>query len=175
MRILALDLGSVTGVTYGVVGEIPATTVWRMPKGDAYEVGRFLASFEDKLDRALAAGVDLLALEAYVPNSNFGQNNKNTDRRLGPMAGICEKQAFRAGIEVAEEYVGTIRKDFCGNGRAKKPEVMATAKLRGFFPHTHDEADSIAVWWYAAKTYRPALAVRYDPLFKNEGARRALF
>lgn len=41
--------------------------------------------------------------------------------------------------------VGTIKAQLCGNGRAKKPEIIKAVRARGFSPCNSDEADALAI------------------------------
>lgn len=48
--------------------------------------------------------------------------------------------------------VGTLKKFWTGKGNAKKPDMMAEARKRGFEPDTDNEADALAGWhWLQAQ------------------------
>jgi Holliday junction resolvasome RuvABC endonuclease subunit len=52
-------------------------------------------------------------------------------------------------IRLIPVSVGTIKKSFTGNGRAKKEAVIAEARRRGFRPADDNEADSLAILHFA--------------------------
>jgi hypothetical protein len=52
-------------------------------------------------------------------------------------------------IRLVPVSVGTIKKSFTGNGRAKKEDMFAEARRRGFKPADDNEADSLAILHYA--------------------------
>jgi Holliday junction resolvasome RuvABC endonuclease subunit len=166
--ILALDLGTQTGVAYGCAGDAPTLTTWQMPKGGGTEVGRFGCTFEAKL-RAI---VDELQPTLIYYEAPFlmgkGAKNPDTMRRLYGLPMVVEMVACKRGIEVAEAVIKSVRLLFAGAGNAKKYRVWQAAKERGFNPETEHEADAVAVWWHALHErhgHNGDLMALYDPLF----------
>lgn len=52
-------------------------------------------------------------------------------------------------IRLVPVSVSTIKKSFTGNGRAKKEDMFAEARRRGFRPADDNEADSLAILHFA--------------------------
>lgn len=167
MTVLALDLGTWTGVARGIPGEAPVMETWRMPAGDGEDVGAFAAAFAARLHAALD-GVSLLVFEAPFLGPKMTKN-MHTARRILGLCWECEKQAAERDVEVAECNLMTVRKEFAGNGRAEKFEVMAAAERRGFSVTDHHQADAVACWWFtilSTPEWRTHLD-RYEPLLRR--------
>lgn len=159
--ILALDLGTKTGVAYGAPGARPRLETWVMPAGGGRDVGAFAMAFEERVDSMLAhQGVSLVIFEAPYINPYPDQM-----RRAYGMAWAVERLAHTHAIECAEVITGTLKKTFAGNGRAKKSDMILAAKRRGFEPANDHEADAAACWLYAVSMRWPEQAHRFDPIF----------
>ncbi len=170
--ILALDLGTHTGVAYGAVGDAPTLTTWRMPSGEGADVGRFACVFEQRI-RTLVDEIQPSWIGFEAPFLGpVMQDNMDTARRILGLPIIVEMVAHKRGIDCQEYHIGTARKAFTGSGSAKKFRVWQTARARGFAPETEHEADACCVWWNMAHERYGAqgeLLSRYDPLFIEAG------
>lgn len=167
MTLLALDLGTKTGVAYGEVG-IPAARVvsetWALPSGGREDVGPFMSAFEQALSDRLMRGVTVLVYEAPFLGGKLA-NSMHTARRIMGLPAICEMLAYRRGIPCFECVIPTVRSHFADHGRADKEQVMRSARRRGFTIANHHEADAVACWWWAVVCRHPEFAANYDPLF----------
>jgi Holliday junction resolvasome RuvABC endonuclease subunit len=77
------------------------------------------------------------------------------------LAAVCEEMQIKCtGIPVA-----TIKRFMTGRGNATKEEMVAAARLRGFEPQTHDEADALAILSLALKTIGLPKVCRGDGSF----------
>ncbi|MDR0580680.1 MAG: crossover junction endodeoxyribonuclease RuvC [Holosporaceae bacterium] len=77
------------------------------------------------------------------------------------LATVCEEH----GIKCVGLSVGTIKKFMTGKGNATKGEMIAAARLLGFDPQTHDEADALAILLLALKTIGLPAICRDDGSF----------
>jgi len=165
--LLALDLGTKTGVAYGEPG-VPASLVecetWEMPSGGGVDVGAFMHAFERRIDDRLMRGISLLVFEAPFIGPKM-QMNMHVARRLIGMPALCEMLAYRRGIPCFECVIPTVKANFAGHGRADKEMMTREAGKRGFRIANDHEADAAACWWWAVVCRRPDLAHVYDPLF----------
>jgi Holliday junction resolvasome RuvABC endonuclease subunit len=145
MNILALDLGTATGFAIYKDGEIISGAKKlrhdRRASGvRALDFYRWLTQMirehgvnEAYFERVYAhSGVEAAHLYGYFMHT---------------LAAICEEHCIKCvGISV-----GTIKKFMTGKGNATKEEMIAAARLRGFDPQTHDEADALAILFLALK------------------------
>lgn len=146
MIVLALDLATRTGWAKGAAdGGRPRSGVIRLPStGD--DVGAFLAAWEPHCD-ALLKGVDLAVFEApLLPRTT----SFKTVTKLHSLAGLTELQCRKAGVRVRSVQNNRVKKAWTGAGRAEKSAMVARAKQLGFSPADDNEADAIAIWFYAA-------------------------
>ena len=180
-KILALDLGTQTGVALGDAGAPPAEIVcktWQMPKGGGSDVGPFAASFMSQL-KADLDGVSIVIFEAPIMHMGSGGIDPATGkskrrgfqpdvvRRFYGMAFAIEGVCAIKGIECYEATISSLKKEFAGNGRAEKEDMIISARRRGFPVKNEHEADAVACWYHViGKRFRPMLD-RYDPDFRE--------
>lgn len=166
--ILALDLGTKTGVAFGSPGERPRLKTWVMPAGGGADVGPFMSAFEQRLSEFLCFNaVTLFVFEApYVGPKMLG--NMHTARRLIGLPAICEMLAHRHAVECAECNILTVKRDFAGHGRAEKSDMIRAAKMRGFEPANEHEADALGCWVYTIGIRFRQHAHLYDPMWRGK-------
>lgn len=146
--ILSLDIATLTGWAVGPVGaEIPISGCQRIT-----HPGADLAVTFHKFDHWLADLItvhdpSLIVFEAPVPRQNV--HGFQTARKLLGLAAVCELVAYQREVECREAAVQTVRKHFCGNGRADKQDVIARCVARGWNVTDDNEADALALWDYA--------------------------
>ena len=151
--IVALDLATRTGwARWRADAEVSHGTV-TLPKTGP-DVGRFLAAFDDRLVSVLALAPDVVVFEAPWVGA---RTHQNTARKLMCLAGFLEFFCHRADIPCREVNNASVRKHFCGKGRAPRKElkhlVMQACRARGWTPANDDEADALAVLDFAAHVY----------------------
>lgn len=166
--ILALDLGTATGVVRGRPGDRPSLATWRLPASGGADVGAYAVAFSDHLAAALAdrsdGGVGMVVFEAPFLGPKMA-TNMHTARRLLWAPGEVERQCAMAGVLCGEASMQEARKAFTGSGRADKADIVAAARRRGFDVADHHQADAAAVWFLIVAARFPAHAGVYDPLF----------
>lgn len=69
----------------------------------------------------------------------------------GAFLALMELAADSHRITLAPVGVGVIKKHWTGRGNAKKDEMLAEAKRRGFRPETDNDADALAILDWAIK------------------------
>lgn len=160
MRVLALDVATVTGfaVDRPAGGDAPTTGAFRVKVVDE-DLGAAFLDFEERVEDLIAVHQPaVLAFEApLVIGGGRGTTrptNHNTIRLLFGLAAIAELVGTRRQLRVFEAHIGTVRRHFCGSGRADKADVMARCRLLGWDVKTNDAADGAAIWDFARHTLR---------------------
>jgi len=185
-RILAVDLGAISGSAFLTPGDKP---LWRSENftfvASPYDsglptrpslaktwptAGRVLARTRNWLDELIrGTEADLLVLEAPFIAVKF---NNSTIRQLYGFAAIAAELADRNGICYLEVTTPKVCKFFTGKGAwggrdAKKAATIRMCGLYGFNTATTDESDAIAVALYAEAILYPQIAADrgVGPLF----------
>lgn len=156
MKILALDVATVTGYAIGHAGDIPQSGSVRLKRrDDGADVAAFnmLAFLRDRfvLDKP-----DLVAIEHFL----------NPVAQKSADAVILQLQCFGVAVAACQAYsiryetphMDAIRKHFCGQARAGKREdtkrmVLNRAKALRYIPSDcsdDNRADACALFDYAA-------------------------
>jgi Holliday junction resolvasome RuvABC endonuclease subunit len=164
--LLALDIATRTGWAYGRVPlrgttALEASAV-RPPKPDsgiirvlteAGGLGHFLAEFEERLTGLLddkRPGGLIIEAPLLPKLTSF-----ETVCKLMSMAGIAQKVADQWRIRwrrIAQP--ASIKKHFAGKGNAKKPDMIAACRQRGWEVFDDNEADALAIWDLGCALYR---------------------
>ncbi len=157
--LLALDLATRIGWCCGRGERLPAVgshALSSRPNG----IGAFLSEFEIWLAMVLTdVEPEIVIFESPAP---AGFNSLSSIRKTLGLAGIAEMVCHRRNIEAREVAPATVKKQLSGNGRAKKPEMMAAARAYGIDPKFHDEADAFGIWLCAIRQLRREHAPRWD-------------
>lgn len=154
---MALDLSTSTGIAFDLPGrDAPLLETLRLPKPpDPDDFGvRYAALAGAIRDRIAVHGLKALAYEAPIMTGKGVVMNRRTAQLLIGLTAIVELVAHEAGIPVYMEEVSTVRKHFCGNGRADKPAVMARCRTLGWAARNDNEADAAALCDYVRHTLR---------------------
>lgn len=140
MNTLALDLGTATGFALRHNGA-NVTGTWSFKPSRFDGGGMRYLKFRRKLDETFHEyAIDVVYYEAV--RRHLGVDAAHAyGGFLGQLGALCEE------LEIPYEGVpvGTIKKWFTGKGNAKKHEMIAEAKKRGFAPTDDNEADAIAI------------------------------
>lgn len=149
-NILALDLATALGWAVNPPGEQPAFGTEVLPS-TGKEVGPFIAAY----DRWLRDTLELQkpALVIYEQPSLFAKTNPDTVIKLNGLATHTEWLCFRKGFAVRSANPSQLKKFFTGSGRAKKPEMVAEARRRGWKVVDDNQADACAVRAWAIFCY----------------------
>lgn len=150
MNILTLDLATSTGWAFGSPGAVPSFGTHVLPSTGA-NVGRFLASHADWMRSIISENeINHVCFEAPILPK---KTQIVTLRKLYSLAGLTELMCHRHGIDCTEADNSKVKKYFAGKSYAKKPEMIAAAKDRGFDVRNDDEADAIAIWIYTVNRF----------------------
>ena len=141
MKILALDL-SVTGTGWATNedGEphYSGIITHTKPKKGVYQHPMVrLNRIKEEVDR-LSYDAKLVVMEGY----SYGNNQRA--HQLAELGGLIRWHLWYLGIPYVEVAPTTLKKFATGTGKAKKPEVIASAIRRlGYERHDDNEADAL--------------------------------
>jgi hypothetical protein len=167
MRVLALDIATVSGWAFGEPGTAPTFGHWRLaqpsePRAHAHR------AFRAWLETWMAKGPDQIVYESPLqPMMAAGKTNIGTTRLL---IGLCEhlEEWAHGRVELSEVPVWQVRAHFIGRNfksATAKALTMERCHDLGWQTQTPDEADACALWDYKCCLLRPDLAERTAPLF----------
>lgn len=174
--ILALDLGTATGVARGVAGVPPSDVTfetWEMPRGGGRDVGPFAAVFMSKFKASLV-GVDIVIFEQPFmatykrEDGRGGGMSPDTVRRFYGMSFLIEGVCSLRGIQCAEVNIKKLKASFGGKGDASKADMILSANRRGFRVSNEHEADAVACWWHVVSLAFPEHLPKYDPIYRGQ-------
>lgn len=144
--ILALDLASIIGFACGSPELLGEAVHGSFALPSDVNLGRQYAAFADWLaDKITRHEPTELVIEAPF----LGQSLR-AGRKLFALTGIAELIAWRRDLRFSEHHASSVRKTFCGSGRADKDRVVAECRHRGFAPRDDNAADAIALLHHAA-------------------------
>lgn len=151
--ILALDIATITGWAIGPINATAPLNGSHRIAAPGADIAYTLVKFERwLLDFLTVKTPSLVVFEAPVPRS--AAHGFQTARKLLGLIAVCELVCFRSGIQCREAAIQTVRKHFCGNGRADKEAVQAMCAARGWAFADDNAADALALWSYSAETLK---------------------
>lgn len=158
LKVMALDLGTVTGVAVGCAGEAPALQTEILGKG--LEHGARFSALRRTVGRLLTDhGPDLLVIEAPIPAGPKGKAAR-LELAYGYRASVYDA-AYTRATRVREFSVSSVRAHFIGEGNmeseAAKAAVFSRCRSLGWDPQNTDESDAAAVWDLACSILAPHL------------------
>ncbi|MDF3606532.1 hypothetical protein PE067_10510 [Paracoccus sp. DMF-8] len=150
--ILCLDLATTTGWASGVPGERPVSHKVRFGKtgaDDGEVIGKLMQWLGDYIT---STDFGMVVFEAPVGPGMAGRTNFKTMARLVGMCKAVEAVCYLHNVPVYQASAATIRKEVLGTGRPENPKaaVMAEMRARGFDPADDNEADALALYFYAS-------------------------
>lgn len=102
-----------------------------------------------------------------------GHKSGTAGDAYGGFKALVELAADSHRLELHPVHVATVKKHWTGDGRAKKPEMVAEAAARGFRVRDDNEADALAVLhWAEAKLRGEWKPTPKKPKSKKAGAVR---
>lgn len=162
-RLISLDLATRIGLAFGNIGREPDYCASLLDSGGD-DVGRFVQSFDAFLDRFVfdSRGMPRHCLLIYESPVLPPQTSFKTLRKLYLLPGFLEWRCHARGLPVREATPSQVKKFWTGKGNAKKPEMVATAQRWGYpvREDQQDEADALALWWFAVEQIAPHLVER---------------
>lgn len=180
IRILALDIATVTGLAFGTPGDQPYYFAHRMAKTG------------DDDDDAVAEMIRWLNgifktyqpthfyREASLPSSGMGAKTTHaTSTRLIGLNKAAGATAVLRGIPRSNRrdvFPQTHRKFFVGQARPENPKAATIKRCRemGWEPQDDNVADALAIWSFACAQIAPDTALDTTPLFSPRKRREAL-
>lgn len=163
MRLLYLDLATVTGWAVGDVTDHPAFGSIRLPK-TGRNLGQYGNAFEDWLcDKIAKEKPTHVGFESPFLGAGL---NLNTTRKLTGLCFVTEMACEREGIGVSETNYSKVRVYALGDRKLPKlpakerkiewkKRMVQAAQFRGYDVHDDNEADAVLGWEYTAKTRFP--------------------
>lgn len=147
--ILALDLGTTTGWAVRTFeGLITSGTVCFRPRrfdGGGMRYLRFI-NWLTEIDR-LSGPIGAIYFEEV--RSHAGTDAAHT---FGGLMATLTSWGELQGVPYAGVPVGTIKRHWTGKGNAPKAAMIAAARVRGFAPVDDNEADALAILFWALET-----------------------
>lgn len=147
--VLALDLGTTTGWALQTTdGLVTSGTVSFRPS--RYDGGgmRYLR-FRGWLDQLAEEAGPIAAIHFEEVRRHAGTDAAHV---YGGLLATLTAWAETADIAYQGVPVGTIKRHATGKGNADKAAMMAAARARGFSPADDNEADAIAILFWALET-----------------------
>ncbi len=147
--ILALDLGTITGwALRGYDGLITSGTVSFKPSrfdGGGMRYLRF-QNWLSEMDR-LSGPISAIYFEEV--RRHIGTDAAHV---FGGLMAVLTAWAEMRGVPYQGVPVGTIKQSATGRGNASKSMMIDAARARGFDPRDDNEADAIAILFWAIET-----------------------
>lgn len=163
MRVLALDVATVTGCAFGVAGDKPRAWEVDLGKGAA-DQARFAKAISFARWACEKFEPDLVAIEAPVGGAK-------TSHLLVGMWACIMGEVHRCKTTPIKCDIATVRKHFLGKhltakhyphlkpAQAKleiKRAVMNRCRVMGWQAETDNCGDALAIWDYACSTHSPS-------------------
>ena len=147
--ILALDLGTTTGwALRSSDGLITSGTLSLKPS--RYDGGGMrYVRFRAWLDQLARDAGPIGAIHFEEVRRHVGTDAAHV---YGGLLATLTAWAETAGIPYQGVPVGTIKRHATGKGNAPKEAMIAAARARGFYPADDNEADAIAILFWAIET-----------------------
>lgn len=147
ITILALDLGTKCG--YAIRsrdGKIIHGTEAFTPR-KSWTAGQRWQRFRSWLSETIVTN----QINAIVYEDVRRHIGTDAAHAYGAFLALMELAADSHRLTLAPVGVGVIKKHWTGRGNAKKDEMLAEAKRRGFRPETDNDADALAILDWAIK------------------------
>lgn len=155
--LLCLDLASTIGFACGSPDLLGEAVHGSLTLPNDVNLGRQYGVFSNWLAEAIT---DYKPTDLVIEAPFLGKSLR-AGRKLFALTGIAELIAWRRDLRYLEYASASVRKTFCGSGRAKKPDVIAACERRGFAPRDDNAADAIALLHHAVFVTKPP--ADFDP------------
>lgn len=141
MTTLALDLGTNCGFALEHPVEGVQSGTWCFQTRRHEDAGMRFVRFRETLDTMRKNnGVTKIYFEEVRRHAGT-----TAAHIYGGFMAVLKMWCVANGVSYESVPVGEIKKSFTGKGNAKKDEMIAEAKRRGFSPGDDNEADAIAI------------------------------
>ncbi len=147
MKVLALDVATVTGVCVGEAGTNNPRLSSIYVENEDLSIGQFLLGASKQYRTLIKTEApDLILIESPVKNP-FDSLIKL--RKILGLLGCIETIAAELKIKCKEIDPKKVKLVLSGDGRAKKDHQILAAMAMGFTPASHDESDALGLWLLA--------------------------
>lgn len=164
--ILALDVASQMGVAEGRVGETPRSYTVDLGDNNLTMPERAAKATLWIARRMLVDHPDWIYIEAPLnPVASRSADATIVSLTLfGAIAGPAQGKLKNVRLG----NVQAVRRAFIGSGRPTHPKDRSKAMCRalGWSPKTLDEADALALWWWAGTKHAPRFYTPITPLLQ---------
>lgn len=151
MRVLAIDPGSTTGWALGSVLDgkpvIGLSGTWNIAPRRGESSGWRYIKFRRYLEEVLAA---YPGLKAVVYEMQHHRGASATEYAIGCVA-VIQEFCAQHSLEHASVHSTTLKKFATGHGNAKKPDMMAAGKAKGWKFADDNECDALWIAEYALR------------------------
>ncbi len=138
MTCLALDISLKTGYAFDRGGSIQfGTRDFEGLAGNDCRVGQYFGGWVEGLIETVHP--EIIAIERPF------LRHQGPTRLLFGLVWEASIIAYKRGIPVVEYAPVSIKKFITGNGKAKKPEVIAAVRQKGYKVTNDDEGDAVAL------------------------------
>jgi len=143
MRIAAVDLGHTAGL---VVGDTPSSFCVHLlhQKSSSKWEGEHYQNFQDNLTQCCSEGVEAIFYEKVARHAGT-----RAAHVYGAYEALLQLWATNMRIHTHGIPVGTIKKHLTGSGNATKEEMVEGIQKKGHAITDHNEADALALYFYA--------------------------
>lgn len=147
--ILALDLGTTTGWALYDFGSIASGSLNLKAKSSQNPFQRFinLETWLPSIFTKTCGALDIVYYEKV--RRHLGTEAAHI---YGAFEAEVQKFCIKSGVECKGVDVGVIKKSATGKGDAKKEKVIEAIKKLGHNPKDDNEADALALLYYALKS-----------------------
>lgn len=170
MKVLALDLASVSGWACGEPGGEPEHGSIRFASAGAAHEAVFAGALRWMSDTMTSRAPAVVVWEAPLATSfKRGSSNVNTTTLLYGLPAVIGAVSYLRGCyDIRKADTKDVRNHFigCNPKRVKaKPMVIRQCRVMGWEVKDDNEADALATWHYMCALIAPRLAMRPTPLF----------
>lgn len=149
MRVLALDIATMTGWAWGDDRSTPVFGTWKLPgldeKSRAKSLGGLYAA-------VLSTVRDNAIKHVAIEHPGQGRNSSHTQLSLTLLVGAAQAAAFNAGAQIMKmPQPQSWRKQVLGKGILKNAKLAALdyCRLHGWQVVDHNAAEALCIWQWA--------------------------
>jgi Holliday junction resolvasome RuvABC endonuclease subunit len=154
-KFLALDLATRTGWALRSAGGALQFGFEQLPPAHGEDYGRLFNAYRGWLRGMIAIDrPDWIYFERAMTNEHEGQSAAII---LIGLAAMTLEIAYERKVPWKHIPVSTVRKHFCGSGKAKKEDVGYRCRQLGYEVSDHNAADAIALLDYAEHKHEMAM------------------
>tara|TARA_A100001391_G_scaffold204705_1_gene201375 strand:- start:2715 stop:3248 length:534 start_codon:yes stop_codon:yes gene_type:complete len=154
MKIMALDVATVTGFAVGTVGEVPISGALRFAERGAPPVRVWFKAMVWMHEQLKVHQPDVVYMEGAINSASLGgKSNPSTFILLnGLQAVLSTVVEARLPVSAKTIAVSTVRKRFLGKGNLRSEDAKPMAKAKcielGWVDDeaTFDQCDALGVW-----------------------------